>query len=143
MISQFKTKKVDIENISILEMGVYMWLKLAKNLVLSVPLAYAYMPFALAQQIKADTHLPLNQRTQVSNNNPNFQIDGGATQGINLFHSFNEFSIPAGGEAFFNNATTVHNIISRVTGSLPSDIQGTIRANGMTNLFLINPQGII
>jgi filamentous hemagglutinin family protein len=120
-----------------------MWLKLASQLTLFMTIAYAYTPFALAQQITADTTLPLNQRTQVTNNNPNFQIDGGATQSTNLFHSFREFSVPAGGEAFFNNAITVQNIISRVTGSTPSDIQGTIRTNGTANLFLINPQGIL
>ncbi|BBD60219.1 hypothetical protein NIES2109_30140 [Nostoc sp. HK-01] len=120
-----------------------MWLKLTSNLSLLAAVAYTYTPYALAQQIKADIYLPLNQRTQVTNNSPNFQIDGGATQGANLFHSFSEFSVPVGSEAFFNNATTVQNIISRVTGSIPSNIQGTIRANGTANLFLINPQGII
>jgi filamentous hemagglutinin family protein len=120
-----------------------MWLKLATKLTVCGAIAYAYQPLALAQQVLGYTDLPLNQRTQVTNNNPNFQIDGGATQLTNLFHSFSEFSVPAGGEAFFNNAMAVQNIISRVTGSLPSDIQGTIRANGMANLFLINPQGII
>ncbi|MBE9004203.1 S-layer family protein [Fortiea sp. LEGE XX443] len=120
-----------------------MWLKLASSLTGFGAIACACTPLALAQQITGDTRLPLGQRTQVINNNPNFQIDGGATQGTNLFHSFNEFSVPTGGEAFFNNATTVQNIISRVTGSIPSDIQGTIRANGTANLFLINPQGIV
>ncbi|MCC5640831.1 S-layer family protein [Nostoc sp. CHAB 5844] len=120
-----------------------MWLKLASNLIVFGAIAYAYAPLALAQQITGDTHLPLNQRTQVTNNGLNIQIDGGATQGTNLFHSFGEFSVPVGGEAFFNNATTVQNIISRVTGSLPSIIEGTIRAQGTANLFLINPQGII
>ncbi|WP_062288022.1 filamentous hemagglutinin N-terminal domain-containing protein [Nostoc piscinale] len=120
-----------------------MWLKLANNLSLCIAIAYAYPSLVLAQQIKADIYLPLNQRTQVTNNSPNFQIDGGATKGTNLFHSFSEFSVPVGGEAFFNNATAVQNIISRVTGSIPSNIQGTIRANGTANLFLINPQGII
>ncbi|AFY45492.1 S-layer family protein [Nostoc sp. PCC 7107] len=120
-----------------------MWLKLTINLSLFAAIAYTRIPYTLAQQIKADVYLPLNQRTQVTNNSPNFQIDGGATQSTNLFHSFSEFSVPVGGEAFFNNATTVQNIISRVTGSIPSNIQGTIRANGTANLFLINPQGII
>ncbi|MBE9205565.1 S-layer family protein [Nostoc sp. LEGE 06077] len=120
-----------------------MWLKLTSNLSLLAAIAYTYMPYTLAQQIKADVYLPLNQRTQVTNNSPNFQIDGGAIEGTNLFHSFSEFSVPVGGEAFFNNATAVQNIISRVTGSIPSNIQGSIRANGTANLFLINPQGII
>jgi len=48
-------------------------------------------------------------------------ITGGAFRGGNLFHSFEEFSIPAGDTAVFANADFVANIISRVTGGTLSD----------------------
>ena len=79
----------------------------------------------------------------VSGNSSIDKIDGGAIRGGNLFHSFEQFSIPSGGTAYFNNTLNIQNIISRVTGNSVSNIDGLIQANGNANLFLLNPSGII
>lgn len=77
------------------------------------------------------------------NNQPADRIDGGASRGANLFHSFLEFNLNTGQRVYFVSPTGIENIITRVTGTNPSNILGTLGVNGSANLFLINPNGIV
>lgn len=95
---------------------------------------------AVAESIAPDGQLS----TTVQQREPNqWTIEGGDRAGSNLFHSFQQFSIPTGGLAHFNNAADVANIFARVTGGQRSLLDGTLRANGAANLFLLNPAGIL
>jgi filamentous hemagglutinin family protein len=92
-------------------------------------------------QISADQSLPLP--SIVMQDGSILRIDGGTQKGVNLFHSFKEFSVNQGQTAYFNNINVIQNIFSRVTGNSNSNINGIIKTNGTANLFLINPNGII
>ncbi len=93
-------------------------------------------------QITPDTTLG-NENSSVTPRGTVDSINGGATRGANLFHSFGEFNVGEGRAAVFTNPAGIENIITRVTGANPSNILGTLGvAGGNANLFLINPNGI-
>jgi filamentous hemagglutinin family protein len=70
-------------------------------------------------------------------------VDGGSQVGGNLFHSFQTFSIPLGGEVWFDSPAAVTRILGRVTGGTVSRLEGMLRANGTADVFLLNPAGIL
>jgi filamentous hemagglutinin family protein len=107
----------------------------------AVVLSCLSIPACAIAQITPDATLPTNS-TITSTGCVICTINGGTVQGQNLFHSFSRFSIPNGGVAYFNNSTNVQLIISRVTGSNASTIDGLIRANGLASLIFINSNGI-
>ncbi|MEQ9370100.1 MAG: filamentous hemagglutinin N-terminal domain-containing protein [Coleofasciculus chthonoplastes F3-SA18-01] len=70
-------------------------------------------------------------------------IQDGASRGSALFHSFLEFNINEGQRVYFANPDGIKAIFSRVTGTDPSDILGTLGVNGAADLIFINPNGIL
>jgi len=68
----------------------------------------------------------------------------GQQRGNNLFHSFEQFNLTVDESATFSGADTIGNIISRVTGGMPSNIDGTIRSTiPNADMYFLNPYGIM
>lgn len=75
-----------------------------------------------------------------------YDITGGATSkdGKNQFHSFTRFGLNSGETANFISNQGIKNIFGRVVGGDASFINGLIKiSGGNSNLFLVNPAGII
>jgi filamentous hemagglutinin family protein len=73
-----------------------------------------------------------------------FDIHGGTQVGNNLFHSFVQFNLNRNQTANFISNPTVQAILARIGGGDASVINGLIQVTGGTsNLFLINPAGLI
>jgi filamentous hemagglutinin family protein len=114
----------------------------------SLSIFYLAITSPLQAQIIPDATLP--NPSIVTQNGSTSIINGGTQAGSNLFHSFTEFSVITGNSASFQQLDSqTQNIISRVTGSSVSNIDGLIellQSNGSpssANFFLLNPNGII
>ncbi|NER83334.1 MAG: filamentous hemagglutinin N-terminal domain-containing protein, partial [Leptolyngbya sp. SIO1D8] len=71
------------------------------------------------------------------------QIEGGATRGSFLFHSFFDFNIAENQQVYFANPNGIDHILTRITGLSSSNIFGTLGVSGEADLFLLNPNGVI
>ncbi|NJR26643.1 MAG: filamentous hemagglutinin N-terminal domain-containing protein, partial [Richelia sp. CSU_2_1] len=101
-----------------------------------------------AVAIQAQPIIPAPDRTEttVAPDGNRINITGGQTSrdGTNLFHSFQQFGLSEGQIANFVSNPAIRNILGRVVGGNPSLINGLIQVTGgNSNLFLINPSGII
>jgi filamentous hemagglutinin family protein len=77
---------------------------------------------------------------------PDYQIgaDLGQQHGGNLFHSFQDFNLQPFESATFSGPNQIQNVISRVTGGNPSNIDGTIRLTiPNADFYFLNPYGIM
>ncbi len=118
-------------------------------------LLLAALPFAGAIAIAPEPALSQAQPlvpaadgtgTAVTPNGNRLDITGGTTSqdGANLFHSFTQFGLSAEQVANFQSNPAIRNIFGRVTGGSPSYINGLIQVTGgNSNLFLMNPAGIV
>jgi filamentous hemagglutinin family protein len=118
--------------------------KTAATLIATLPFtaAIATNP-ASAQQIVPNQD---GTMTVITKDGNTFNIDGGTLSGDgkNLFHSFQEFGLDAGQIANFLSNPNIQNILGRINGGNPSLINGLIQVTGgNSNLFLMNPSGII
>lgn len=111
-------------------------------LALSMSYALASSDSTAFAQLIPDTTLG-TESSKVTSSARIDRIDGGATRGANLFHSFLEFNVGNGRTVTFTNPPGIENILTRVTGTNASNIFGTLAVSGgNANLFLINPNGI-
>jgi CHAT domain-containing protein len=84
--------------------------------------------------------------TQVIHQGNQFNINGGSLSGngANLFHSFEKLGLSQGQIINFISNPKIQNILGRVTGGEASFVNGLIQVTGgNSNLFLINPAGIV
>ncbi|NJL47243.1 MAG: filamentous hemagglutinin N-terminal domain-containing protein [Leptolyngbyaceae cyanobacterium SM2_5_2] len=105
------------------------------------------MALACQAQVWPDESLGPESSTLESegrvNGLPALLIEGGAQRGQNLFHSFLEFNVDLQQRVYFANPAAVSNIFTRITGSHPSEIWGTLGVDGEADLYLLNPNGFL
>ncbi|MBD1899517.1 CHAT domain-containing protein [Trichocoleus sp. DQ-A3] len=119
------------------------------NVVRSIGRLLVVFPLAGAiniQAVQAQSIIPATDGTgtNVVLEGDRFDISGGQPSGANLFHSFEKFGLNSNQIANFLSQPEIQNILGRVVGGDASVINGLIQVTGgNSNLFLMNPSGII
>ncbi|HAG84469.1 MAG TPA: hypothetical protein DCL61_25765, partial [Cyanobacteria bacterium UBA12227] len=97
-------------------------------------------------RVQAQSITPSNDGTgtNVNKNGDRYDIYDGTRVGDNLFHSLIKFGLDEGEIARFLSQPGIENILARISGGNVSVINGLIEVTGgNSNLFLMNPAGII
>ncbi|MCT7951496.1 CHAT domain-containing protein [Ancylothrix sp. C2] len=118
---------------------------------MNVATKWAFLPFLglfFADIAQSQPLIPAPDGTGTSINSSvnQFNITGGqlSADGVNLFHSFTRFNVDYGKVANFVSNPSIQNILTRINGGDVSYINGIIQlTGGNSNLFLMNPAGIV
>ncbi|NJK69170.1 MAG: CHAT domain-containing protein [Microcoleus sp. SU_5_3] len=111
---------------------------------LILTLAFCLLPLAVRSQPVVPAADGTN--TVVKSEQNRFNITGGqfSGNGGNLFHSFSQFNLSEAQIANFLTNPNIQNILVRIAGGDVSVINGLISVSGgNSNLFLMNPAGIV
>ncbi len=122
-----------------------------KSAVRSISLLLAALPLletisVTGVQAKPITPAADGTGTLVTPNGNRLDISGGqlSRDGANLFQSFQQFGLNQNQIANFLSNPNIQNILGRVVGGNASVINGLIQVTGgNSNLFLVNPAGIV
>ncbi|MEG4393678.1 CHAT domain-containing protein [Microcoleus sp. BROC3] len=111
---------------------------------LILTLGFGLLPLA----VRSQPVIPANDGTNsvVKSEQNRTDISGGqlSGNGANLFHSFSQFNLSEGQIANFLTNPNIQNILGRISGGDVSVINGLISiSGGNSNLFLMNPAGIV
>ena len=88
-------------------------------------ISYLAIDLVTTNSVKAQVTTDGTTNTNINSvDNQNFIIEQGDRAGGNLFHSFQDFSVPSNGSALLNTAVDIENIFSRVTGGNISNMVG-------------------
>jgi filamentous hemagglutinin family protein len=117
-------------------------LLLLTNAITLVTIAQSIAP------VKAQSITPANDGTGtvVTSNGNQINISGGtlSKDGANLYQSFQKLGLDSNQIANFLSNPNIQNILGRVIGGSPSYINGLLQViGGNSNLFLMNPAGIV
>jgi filamentous hemagglutinin family protein len=105
-----------------------------------------FILFLICNSLNAEIITDGSLGSRVNLLGPDYLIgaDLGWKEGGNLFHSFQDFNLNSSESATFSGPNSVQNIISRVTGGNPSNINGLIRSTiPNTDMYFLNPYGIV